>query len=432
MQSESWKEPILKLSVDELKQAQSLIAELLQTLETQQESKEEPIEVFPPEKNVNIEEQRSDKRFDIEIQGVCSIVKREDSETVEEIPICIKDISKHGMRFVIDQPLIPSSILIIKFYLAPAKTTTGQFYKNPQKKIYAEVMRVLEFPTATGVKYGIGAKSIESERVVESFKEEENCARINKLLAMKGDVKILIVLIKEAQSKHLEELLLKQGYTVYRTNQKQQAVAFLRKNKCNLVISDMQTAGINEFELLKDIRGEFPGIKLLVEIDAIKDWSAILPLGVDDYLTKNFDDKEFNIILELLHKKLLYKAVFGDSFGTRRFNSQNILVLSGNEMLRKYFRDVSRERNLKLYLTSDTKYANLVLKRYKIGFIFVDTEFTGLEGCKFLAEVKKELPNIGIAVISKNLQERCDFLISGADNFIIESIDMQTILTILG
>lgn len=430
MYNEPWKGPLLELSVDELKAAHNFISELIQTLEVLQESKAEPIVIFPPEKNINIDERRADKRFDIEIEGVCSIVERGESEIVPEMPIRIKDISKHGIRFVVDQPLMPSDIVRIKFYLSSIKTT-GQLYKNPQKKIYVEVRRVFEFLTSEGIKYEIGAQSVEGERVAELIKEREKYALINKQLAAKGDVKILIVSMKEARVKHLEELLLKQGYIVYETNQKQQAIALLRKNKCNIVVSDMDTARINEFELLTDIRDEFPGIGTVVEIDTIEDWMHILPLGVSDYLTKNFSDREFNIIIESLQRKLLYKSMFGGYFRRRQQAGQNMLVLSGNDVFKKLLCSVSKEKGLRLFFVNAEEHATAALKRYKIDFVLVDTDVTGLDGCRFLTTVKKNFSNIMTIAVSKNLRERCDYLVSGADNFVVEPIAMKEVLQLV-
>ncbi|MFN3531481.1 MAG: response regulator [Candidatus Brocadia sp.] len=430
MYNEPWKGPLLELSVDELKTAQNFISELIQILEVLQESKAEPIVIFPPEKNIN-DERRADKRFNIEIEGVCSIVKRGESEIFPEMPIRIKDISKHGIRFVVDQPLMPSDILIIEFYLSSIKTT-GQLYKNPQKKIYVEVRRVFESLTSEGVKYEIGAQSVEGERVAELIKEREKYALINKQLAAKGDVKILIVSMKEARSKYLEEILLKQGYIVYEANKKQQAIALLRKNKCDIVVTDLDIARINEFELLKDIRDEFPDTGLIVEIETIEDWMHILPLGVSDYLTKNCSDREFNIIIESVHRKLLYKSMFGSYFRRRQQASQNMLVLSRNDVFKKLLCNASKEKGLRLFFVNAEEHATAALKRYKIDFVLVDTEVTGLDGCRFLTTVKKNFPNIMTVVASKNLQERCDFLVSGADNFLVEPIAAKEVLSLVG
>jgi len=457
MANEFWKEPLLKLSVDELKKAQGFIAELIQNLEIIQKTKEESIVIFPPENNIKGKERRAEKRFDMDIKGACSIVKRDESELLsevlqEEIPISIKDISKHGVRFILNKYIMPSSILTIKFQLPPS-SNDRQLYKNPQKKFYVEVRRVSEFSTPTGVKYSIGALSIENERVLDLLKRENDRTLINNRLALKGDVKILIVTIKETLSKFLEETLHQQGYVVYKANQKQQAIAILRKNKCNIVVSDIETAGINEFELIEDIKEEFPDVGLIVEINTIEDWKTLSHLGVNDYLTKNFNDKEFNIILELLYKDLLYKSMFGSYFKARQRDKQNILIISRDEELRNIFCNVSREKGLKLYFVNNTEYAITALKNHKIDVVYLDTglwtnkssqtlqiridslnedmEVINPEGCQFLMNVKRDFPNIEAAVASKNLKERCEFLVCGADHFIGETVDMQKILEIL-
>jgi len=430
MQAESWKEPLLKLPLDELKKAQCFVTDLIQTLETLHTTTEEPIVIFPPEEPIKIEERRRDKRFDMELEGVCSVVKKQESEASKDALITIKDISKRGLRFITNQSFMPSDILVVTFQLPPTMVS-GHVYKNPQKKVYVEIRRVAEFPTPTGLKYDIGAQSIESERVVELAKEEENRTLINKRLAIKGETRILVVSIKEALSKRLEEILLKQGYVVCKANQKQQAIALLRKNKFDIVISDIDTAKINEFELLKDIKTEFPHVGFIVEIDTIEDWKNILSLGADSYLTKNFNDEEFNIILESLHKKLLYKSMFGVDFKKSRLEGLNILALSRKEVLRNLLCSASKEKGLKLFFVDDTARALIVLKRYKIDFISVDAEITGREGCQFLMNIKKNFPHIETIVISKNLQERCDYLVSGADNFIVEPIESREILAVL-
>jgi len=431
MQAESWKEPLLQLPIDELRKAQRFVADLIQTLETLQTKTEESIVIFPPEDPLEIEERRRDKRFDLQIEGVCSFVKKQESEVPTESPIIIRDISKRGLRFVTSQSLMPSDVLVVTFQL-PGTIVAGAIYKkNSQKKVYVEIRRISEFPTPDGLKYDVGAQSIEIERVTELAKEEENQAQVNKRLALKGGTRILIVSIKETQSKRLEEILVKQGYVVCKVNQKQQAIALLRKNKFDIVISDIGTAKINEFELLKDTKMEFPHVGLIVEIDTIEDWKNILSLRVDSYLTKNFNNEEFNIILESVQKKLLYKSMFGIDFKKSRLEGLNILVLSRKEVLKNLLCSASKEKGLKLYFVDDMARALIVLKRYKIDFISVDTEITGREGCQLLMNIKKDFPNIKSIVISKNLQERRDYLVSGADNFIVEPIESQEIFTVL-
>lgn len=430
MQVETWKEPLLKLPLDELKKAQNFVSELIQTLETLRKTPEDTIVIFPPEDPIKIAERRRDKRFDMELEGVCSVIKKQESGASKDIPIIIKDISKRGLRFIANQALTPSDILVVSFYL-PSSMAQGQVYKNLQKKVYVEIRRVTEFPTPAGVKYDIGAQSIESERVEKLAKEEENRALVNKRLTAKGEIKILIVSIKEVRSNRFEEILSKQGYLVSKTNQKQQAMALLRKSKFDVVVSDIETAKINEFELLKDIKTEFPHVGLVLEIGSIEDWKNILPLGVNNYLTKNFDDKELCIVLESIYRKLLYKSVFGVDYKKIRMEGISVLTISRKGVLKNLLCSASKDKGLKLFFVNDSAGALTVLKRYKIDFIVIDTEITGLEGCRFLVNVKKDFPDIEVVVISGNLQERCDFLVSGADEFIVEPIESEEVLAVL-
>ncbi len=424
------KEPILQLSVNELKEAQSFISELLKKLETHQQIKEVPVAVFPPTGNVALEESRADKRFNTNIAGICSVIKRDAPTYLSEIPVCITDISQHGLRFTIAQPLVPYNILVLKFSLSPIKASAGQFYKNLQKKIYAEVTRVSEIQSPAGTQYEIGAISIESEKVEESLKEEEYRRRIDKLLATKETIRILIVSIREAQSKRLETALFKQRYLVSRTNQKRQAMALLRKNAYNIVISDIETVKINDYELIKDIRGEFPNLELLVEVDTIGDWKTLSAFKVADYLTKNFDDRELKTVLELLCRKLIYRNMSGNHHNARWKNNQNVLIINRNEAVRSLFCKASEGMKMRLYFSNDVKHAGAVLKRHKIRLLFLDVETVGPEGHPFLMNTKNEFPGIGVAVTAKDFQERSSYLASGADTFLVEPLGLQEILAV--
>lgn len=428
MEIESWKEPLLKLPLSELKKVQSFIAELVKTEELVQESKEEQIVIFP---KFNVGEQRKDARINLSasIEGTCSIVKGNEADPIqEEVPIQIMDISKHGLRFITTKHIQPSSILMIKFYLASAKSSDEQFYKNPHKKIFAEVRRVIETKTPKGIKYDIGALSIDNERVAEFRDNQKGYSILNKQLSIKGDMRIMIVYLKESRSKSIEESLLKQNYVVVKANQKQQAMAMMRKSRCNIVVSDIHTAMLNDFELVKDFKEEFPDVGLLIEINTIDDWMKIDPLGVDDYLTKDFSEREFNVILEHLHKKLISKSIFGGYFKKRKQLYQSVLVISKNEDLRKFFCKLSAEKNIKMFFVNYTEHAATVLKTYKIDLIFIDTEATHLDGCQFILNTRRLYPNIITVVTSNNPQERVEFIGSGADFFITEPTKIHKIL----
>ena len=136
-----------ELSLDELKEAQRFINELIPMLQAVENPTEAPpalteamaeeykasqLEEFPPSTGG---ERREDTRFDIEIDGVYAIIKGE--ETASELQmqnLQIKDVSKQGIRFVTNQFLLPSNILIIKFNLP--SPNTRQLYKKSFRRKY--------------------------------------------------------------------------------------------------------------------------------------------------------------------------------------------------------------------------------------------------------------------------------------------------------
>jgi DNA-binding response OmpR family regulator len=427
MEVESWKEPLLKLPLSELKKVQAFISELIQTEELVQESKEEAIVIFP---KFNVGEQRKDQRISLSIEGTCSIVTGNETEGGgDEIPIQIMDISKHGLRFLTNKHIPPSSVLLVKFHLASTKQTDDQFYKNPYKKIYSEVRRVIEIKTPKGVKYDIGALSIDNEKVIAYQENQKGYNILNKQALIKGDIRILLLHVKESRSQQLEESLLKENYIVIKAHQKQQAIASLRKSRCNVVVSDFQTATINDAELIKDIKEEFPDIGLMVEVDTIDDWKKIIPLGVDEYLTKDFTIGEFNIILQYLYKKLLSKSIFGNYFRKKALKYQSVLAISKNEELRKFLCNISSQSKIKMYFVSYIEHAHTVLNTYKVDLIVVDSETTHLDGCKFIVSARNGFPGIVTVVKSNNPGERTDFIGNGADYFTTDATNIRQILT---
>ncbi len=436
MQDDGWKKTLSELSLDELKEAQRFINELipmLQTLENplgspadaiEDDYKSIPLEEFPPSSGG---ERREDTRFDIAIDGVYSIIKGEESTSELQVQnLQIQDVSKHGIRFVTNQFLLPSNILIIKFNL-PSPNTRQLYKKVIQKKIYAEVRRVVGVPTPRGMQYQVGAKSIEREEALELAKEHEGFTITGKRLALKADVTVLIVSIREAHAKHLETLLSNLGYNAYRESQKPYAIAALRKIDCNIVVTDMATAGIQEFEIIKDLKNEFPETYLVTEIESLEDWFQVSSLGADEYISKNFTDKEFEMIINLLHKKLLHKNIFGDYYHTESKNRRGALVVGADSELKTYLCKVSLQKNVKFYFVPDITQSMAVMKKFKVDLVFIYSTTAGVSECSFITNAKKDFPHIEIFVISRNYLERHRFLISGADQFFIAQMGMEQI-----
>lgn len=107
----------------------------------------------------------------------------------------------------------------------------------------------------------------------------------------------------------LKEMLTLEGYTVDTAPDGNTALAKLKDNRYQLILSDIQMPGLNGFELLKEIQGRSPNTTIIFitghghidgAVEAIK-------LGAYDYITKPIDDLRLKLSIKrvLEQKKLL-------------------------------------------------------------------------------------------------------------------------------
>lgn len=88
----------------------------------------------------------------------------------------------------------------------------------------------------------------------------------------------------------LEEILGKEGYSVFRAYSGTEAVFFLSQSKPDLVLLDLMLPGLSGEEVLPHIKG-IPVIVMSAKAD-IESKVELLLNGAADYVTKPFDTKE--------------------------------------------------------------------------------------------------------------------------------------------
>ena len=111
---------------------------------------------------------------------------------------------------------------------------------------------------------------------------------------------VLVVDDDPAVLEVLSGFLETKGYTVRICANGQQALEILEEEECDLIISDIEMAGINGFELLRQTRANFPriGIVLMTGYEDAHPLSAALRAGADGYISKPFSLRKFSLIFE--------------------------------------------------------------------------------------------------------------------------------------
>ncbi|HRI88643.1 MAG TPA: response regulator [Candidatus Hydrogenedentes bacterium] len=113
-------------------------------------------------------------------------------------------------------------------------------------------------------------------------------------------LKILIVDDDPGVIDLLGAYLESRGYSVRTAKNGRDALVYLDDDQYDLVISDIEMAGINGFELLRQTRGKYPriGIILMTGYTEAHPLSEALRAGADGYISKPFSLRKFSLIFE--------------------------------------------------------------------------------------------------------------------------------------
>jgi DNA-binding response OmpR family regulator len=151
---------------------------------------------------------------------------------------------------------------------------------------------------------------------------------MSKILLLEDDANL-----NETVSEFLEE----QGYTIISTYDGYEAQEKLYESKYDLLLLDVNTPGINGFDLLKEAREEdvlAPAI-FITSLDSVNDLERGFKSGCDDYIRKPFSLKELKIRVETLlrrgffHETKEYITISEDiSYDIQN----NELVINGNSI----------------------------------------------------------------------------------------------------
>jgi DNA-binding response OmpR family regulator len=120
-------------------------------------------------------------------------------------------------------------------------------------------------------------------------------------------MKILIVEDDTMTRKAIEHRVINDGYEVALAADGKEAIDILRKEKIDLLVTDLHMPHVTGLELIKIVRSELKNkmpIIMLTRVGLEETVYKAFELGADDYMTKPFNPDE----LSLRIKKSLIKA----------------------------------------------------------------------------------------------------------------------------
>lgn len=124
---------------------------------------------------------------------------------------------------------------------------------------------------------------------------------------MKNAMTILIVDDEAMMRSLLKKILMRDGYNVLAASSGTEALNILEDETVDIVISDLKMPEMDGFELLRQIKEDYPRIGIIMmtaygDTYTVKD--ALL-LGADEYITKPFKSFEISLVVERAYWRIL-------------------------------------------------------------------------------------------------------------------------------
>lgn len=117
---------------------------------------------------------------------------------------------------------------------------------------------------------------------------------------MKSRARVLVVDDEHLMRRMVRSILVKEGYSVTQAVDGDDALAKLEKSRFDIVITDINMPGSDGFQLLSAIRQANPEIGVIV-MTGFGDSTTpdrARQLGADEYITKPFNAREIEVIVE--------------------------------------------------------------------------------------------------------------------------------------
>ncbi len=124
---------------------------------------------------------------------------------------------------------------------------------------------------------------------------------------MKEHVKILVADDEAMMRNLILKILESEGYQVTVVSSGNEALEKLKAEKYDLLLTDVKMPGMTGFDLLKQVKAEWPEMSVIIMTgygDAYSVKEALL-LGADEYLSKPFKSQEVTLIMERAYWRLL-------------------------------------------------------------------------------------------------------------------------------
>ena len=123
---------------------------------------------------------------------------------------------------------------------------------------------------------------------------------------MENKITVLVIDDERSFTEEMQELLQNTGFKAFVANTARQGLNILKCQEIDLLILDIRLPGVNGLDILKEVKGIYPKMEVII-VSAHGDMESVIRamrLGALDYLRKPFRHVDFQIAIERTQKFL--------------------------------------------------------------------------------------------------------------------------------
>ena len=130
------------------------------------------------------------------------------------------------------------------------------------------------------------------------------------------------------------------GHGVQTVTDGRSALAHLKRQPCDLVISDVRMPDMDGIEFLRTAREFYPdiGIVMMTAFGTIDTAREAFKLGADDFITKPFNNEELKLIVE---RTLEHKALIHENRALREAQRKNVNIVGSSDAIKRLHDDIA-------------------------------------------------------------------------------------------
>ncbi len=219
---------------------------------------------------------RREPRFETNMLGTLTRVTDVKPGERKEFSVTICNVSRSGMKLIVDPNFIPSRVVEVTFAAPGGKI----------KRSVMEIARMRKMVNEDGSWLEVGCRSIGEEEVRRIRLQEEKIAKMRSKLHRKAGILVLLVGPESGETTQLMGRIKAADYQVKHLTAVREALRTAEKVSAQLAIFCQGTDISEDQKILAELKTVPPGLATLAIVDNDADRFPLLQAGVDECVTR--------------------------------------------------------------------------------------------------------------------------------------------------